>query len=189
LLDRFLTNTRSFYKDIDITLICDGYYQKFQEELCSKHNCNYILGDRLKTPDKGNEWISRFLKEYRKKDTDLMVQLDPDAVLYREFKFPDLDYFGDVQVANNKKFINGFCVGITRHCRDTILESNLLQTKDYSQNTYTKKYGVCFRYETSFFDMVQTLDLSYGQWVGITYTTVPTHSNLSKYLTCSHQPI
>lgn len=159
--------------------------------MCKKYNCTYILGERLKSPENGNKWILRFLNIFKEKENNLLIQLDPDALIYNKFKFPDLDYFGDIRLdqTTRKKLINGFCVGITKNCCNTILNSNLLDVTDYSKNTYTKSYGKCFRYETSFFDLIQKLNINYGQWIGISTSHISSDSDLKKYLYCSHCPI
>lgn len=191
LLNRFLSNVRSIYPEKEIIIICDGYPQYFHKPACNAFKCKYILGERLKSVQDGHNWIIRFLNLFKDTNYNYMVQLDPDAMLYHKFKFPKtLEYFGDIAIdkITNKKFIAGFCIGMTRYCCEEILNSNLLNLKDYSNNTYSKSYGTCFRYETTLYDIVSSLNIKSGQWNGITSSTLLGFNHM-KYLYCSHQPI
>ena len=88
ILKRYFSMVRSIYPNVDLTMICDGNYEKFQEDVCKQYGGTYILGKRLKTVETGNEWILRFLNMFKSKDYDLMIQLDPDMMLHNEFIFP-----------------------------------------------------------------------------------------------------
>lgn len=190
ILKRYFTTLRQFHPDVDVTIISDGKDNKLVEELCKKYNCNYVLGERLKNVENGKDWILRFLKIFKSKKCDLMIQLDPDSMIHNKFTFPkDLEYFGDLvtDTKTNEKYIAGFCVGITKKCCNKILKSKLLETKDFSNNSYTKPYGEVFRYETSLYNIIKELKIKSGQWQRVT-STVLVNQNLTPYLICSHKP-
>ena len=64
-LSTCLEHLRNVYPNQPVFLINDGYelYNSAYEKLAARHHCDYVMGNRLKSIEKGCIWWHRFFEK------------------------------------------------------------------------------------------------------------------------------
>lgn len=133
-----LHQIRALYPEAWIGAIADGHAPLCFGSLCQNLRVEYLKGDRLKLPQFGGAWISRYLN-FGWGEGDPLIKLDPDAWLYRRFT-----YFCRADIAGTQicflpqrlHMIRGGCVAYRQSAIDRILNSGVLDDRCYTNPEY-----------------------------------------------------
>lgn len=120
LAERLVKQIRIFYPEAPLLIIGDGV--EVSRELGQQGTV--FNGLRLKHKPSG-AWTARYLRKgLDETNADVIVKIDPDTCLWRQFTLPDADWFGTP--SNSRKFLRGGAVGISRAAAERVLHSGLL---------------------------------------------------------------
>lgn len=145
LATRLLDQIKQFYPTADVVCVTDGTHDPVFESICELRRAEYIKGEQRKLRQLGGSWIERLYQAaIDNSSADLIVQLDPDSFILRQFNyFPNADVSGSIVVGNNGySFLQGGCKLYKRETLRKILESGLLQDTEYAVNSkyYYQRY-------------------------------------------------